>query len=57
MIEDVDIYNSMRIYGGSFVRALAEAYRCADHVNKALLEKAFPQLFNKYRELAKEGEP
>lgn len=42
----------MQSYGGSFVQALAECLDLADHINYAKLEKAFPEYFEKYTEMA-----
>jgi len=38
----------MTTYGGSFVQALARAFQCADFVNFAKLELAFPEYVKKY---------
>jgi hypothetical protein len=35
--------------GGSFVKALAACYCCADSSNRKALETAFPEYFEKYR--------
>lgn len=35
-------------YGGSFVHALAIAYRCADADNRRRIETAFPEYFEEY---------
>jgi hypothetical protein len=43
-----DIIERMRAYGGSFARALAEAYLVADPGNRAKLEQAFADLFARY---------
>ena len=42
---------AMRMYGGSFVKALGEAWECADHINNAKLEAAFPELIEQYTEM------
>lgn len=49
-----DHLHMMEAMGGSFVRSLAACYYCADGSNKARLEAAFPEYFNKYREMWKE---
>lgn len=38
----------MQTYGGSFARAIAEAWYHADPANRALLEAAFADLFARY---------
>jgi hypothetical protein len=44
-----DIIARMLQYGGSFAQAMADAWMCADPVNRAKLEDTFSELFNKYR--------
>ena len=39
----------MERYGGSFVKALVQLYRCADPFNKKKLEKCFGEYFEKYK--------
>jgi hypothetical protein len=39
---------TMRTYGGSFVKALAEAYSKADLDNTVRIEKTFPEYMKKY---------
>ncbi len=39
---------NMGTFGGSFVSALAEAWRLADDVNSAKLAAAFPNLLDDY---------
>ena len=43
-----DTIERMRAYGGSFARAIAEAYIVADPANRARLEAAFGDLFARY---------
>jgi hypothetical protein len=38
----------MEVIGGSFVKALANLYYCADSNNKRRLLAAFPEYFEKY---------
>lgn len=38
--------------GGSFVKALATAFRCADPTNFARLKVAFPDYWERYVEMA-----
>jgi len=42
------ISKNMRIYGGSFVKAIAEAMRVADAINLLKLQRAFPEYFEQY---------
>jgi hypothetical protein len=43
---------AMETYGGSFVRALAQAWYCADAINKKRLEDNFPY-FEEYKKYEK----
>lgn len=53
-IEDMDgMLTMMERYGGSFVRYLACAWRCADPQNSARLATAFPEYVRDYSTLAK----
>lgn len=45
------IYN-MEVYGGSFVKALAELLIHADPFNYQKLENAFPEYFKEYSDMA-----
>jgi len=45
---------AMRTYGGSFVQSLGMALTHADPVNTKKLANAFPEYFNKYKEMGKE---
>ncbi len=47
------VLEAMERFGGSFVRALAEAWRKADADNSARLEQAFPEYAREYLDLAK----
>lgn len=38
----------MKTYGGSFVRHMAHAYEAADAKNRARIEAAFPELWERY---------
>jgi hypothetical protein len=49
---DSEIADAMYDMGGSFSRALAEAWRCGDKINRGRLAAAFPDLWEHYRELA-----
>lgn len=50
--DDFDTIDAMRIYGGGFVKALAEAAFHADPQNLARLKAAFPDYWATYREMA-----
>lgn len=45
---DYTFYLSMKNYGGSFVKAMAEAYSRADEHNKVRIKDAFPELVSRY---------
>lgn len=38
----------MRVYGGSFAKAIGSAYLCADPGHKLILEQALHHLFSQY---------
>jgi len=46
---EFEVVSKMSKYGGSFVKALAECFRHADHMNKEILIKSFPQLWAAYQ--------
>ncbi len=50
--EDYDITEAMLLYGGSFVEALAMAFRKADVSNEIRIKAAFPEYWREYREKA-----
>ena len=47
--EDKNMYKAMQLYGGGFIKSLAELLTHADNDNYQRLEKAFPEYFEKYR--------
>jgi hypothetical protein len=49
---DYWIARAMSLYGGSFIRALGDAYRLADTHNRETLRKAFPDYFRLYTQHA-----
>lgn len=49
---DAETVHAMRQYGGSFVRALADLWLCADPLNQARVKLAFGDYFDRYREVA-----
>ena len=51
-LSDDEILTAMEILGGSFVAALAKAWRRADEGNQAKLRAAFPEYWAHYAELA-----
>ena len=50
---DLEVIEAMEKYGGSFVVALAGAFRRADATNLAKLKAAFPEYWEQYTEMAK----
>jgi hypothetical protein len=51
-ISDLEIIDAMEMYGGSFIKALAIAWACADPINRATIKAAFPAYWRQYRDLA-----
>lgn len=47
-IEIFEMTERMQLFGGSFVKALAEAIRLADRTNKQKLFSAFPEYVEEY---------
>jgi hypothetical protein len=45
---NIHIASRMLQYGGSFAKAIADAWVCADAQNRAKLEQAFGDLFQRY---------
>ena len=53
----IDINKSMRQYGGSFIKALAEAWSQADMINKKKLQKTFGNYWlDYYNQYVKSGD-
>ncbi len=50
--EDIKIVDAMEKYGGSFVKALANAARHADHYNLGKIRQTFHEYWDTYREMA-----
>jgi len=48
--KELQVYDRMRLFGGSFVKALAECWLRADRTNKAKLEESFADYFLEYGE-------
>jgi hypothetical protein len=47
---EIEVVDAMAKMGGSFVKALAECFRCADAVNFKRLRDAFPEYWRQYQE-------
>lgn len=54
MIDRTKTAQAMYTYGGSFVRAIAQAWMLADSENRARVEAAFAPEFDKYEKIAGE---
>ena len=52
MMTDYEVVESMKSHGGSFARALADAFTKADPENYQKLKDAFPDLWEDYVEIA-----
>ncbi len=48
---DEEVIRTMEAYGGSFVKALAAAWRCADAQNRRRLDEAFPDYWSNYAKM------
>ena len=46
---------AMKKFGGGFVKLIAEATLKADHINRRILQDAYPQYFEKYLAMAKDA--
>jgi len=51
--EDFKVIENMEKYGGSFVKALAEAFFRSDPDNFVKLRKAFPEYWEEYKNFNK----
>jgi hypothetical protein len=49
---DDDVLEAMDRFGGSFVQALAQCWRCADDRNRHVLKDAFANYWTHYAEIA-----
>ena len=49
---EIVVVEAMEKYGGGFVKALAECFRRADHINLAILKTAFKHYWDEYEEIA-----
>jgi hypothetical protein len=52
--DDYAVISAMLIFGGSFAEAMAKAWQRGDAVNRARVKAAFPDLFTKYAEMARQ---
>ena len=52
--EEFKVIESMRKYGGSFIKSLSECFSYADITNFRKLKNAFPEYWEKYKKLGKE---
>ena len=50
---DHEVIHAMRVFGGGFVHALAEAAARADQVNLELIKATFADIWAKYAEMAR----
>lgn len=50
--QELKVIESMERYGGSFVVALAEAARRADHINLAKIKSTWANYWQQYTEMA-----
>ena len=48
---EFEVVEKMRLYGGSFVKALAECFSRADAVNRAKLQLAFAEYWREYENM------
>lgn len=53
--ERLKVSGAMLQFGGSFVKALAAAWRLADESNSAKIEAAFPEYIAKYQGMAEKA--
>lgn len=56
MTTDSQIVAAMVEYGGSFVKALAEAWRRADPVNRKLIKDTWPEYWERYKQMVTKPE-
>lgn len=52
MVTNKDVHDAMRKFGGSFIKALAEAFDCADPTNHFILKTAFRDYWRQYTRIA-----
>jgi len=49
--QEIKVVDMMARYGGSFVKALAECFYRADHVNFGVLKSSFPAYWKQYEKM------
>ena len=49
--KDFEIVDTMKRFGGSFVKSLADACFKADAENLERIKKAFPEIWERYQEM------
>ena len=54
-MNDQDVVNAMRVYGGNFIRHLAETFLAADSYNQQRIKAAFDREWRHYAALAEEA--
>ena len=54
---DLKVVTAMEIYGGNFVKKLAQAFKAADPSNFQKLKDAFPEYWEKYKAFEVNEEP
>lgn len=52
---ELRIVEAMEKYGGDFVKALANAMRHADHINRAKIISTWPEYWASYEVMAKQA--
>lgn len=55
IVSDILVIQAMQRFGGGFVKALGEAAMKADLVNLRRIKQAFPELWERYAEIARGG--
>lgn len=51
-VDNYEIIEVMKRFGGSFVQALAEAWLKADPVNRQKIKDTWPEYWSRYTEMA-----
>ena len=49
--EEFKVIENMRIFGGSFIKSLAECFSHADPINFRRLKNAFPEYWEQYSKM------
>jgi len=53
VISDEDVAQEMHRFGGSFIRALAQAWYAADIQNRMRIQTAFPDYWTEYADIVR----